>query len=193
LRASPSPLSISGVPVRLEDERRMGRLAPILAKEMEMIANMRGIFVLATLGALAGTALAEPAPPAAGPKPTSAAFERFKGLAGEWVAAEDGEMSRKGDLVARYALTAGGSALVETVFPGSAHEMVTVYHADGDDLVLTHYCMEGNQPRMRAKNPTGSRLDFALDGGTGIDPKIDRHMNSASLEFVGPDELRSVW
>jgi hypothetical protein len=71
--------------------------------------------------------------------------------------------------------------------------MVTVYHADGPDLVLTHYCMEGNQPRMRAKNPSGSRIDFAFDGGTGINPKKDRHMNSASLEFVGSDELRTVW
>jgi hypothetical protein len=46
---------------------------------------------------------------------------------------------------------------------------------------------------MRAKNPKGSRFDFSFDGGTGIDPKKDRHMNSASLEFVGPDELRTVW
>ena len=148
----------------------------------------------------AAFALAEPNPPA-GDKPVSpaannpapAALDRFKALAGEWVAAEDGEMFKKGDLVARYAVTAAGSAVVETVFPGSPHEMVTVYHADGPDLVLTHYCMEGNQPRMRARNPEGPRFDFAFDGGIGIDPKKDRHMNSASLEFVGSDELRTVW
>jgi hypothetical protein len=83
--------------------------------------------------------------------------------------------------------------VVETVFPGSPHEMVTVYSTDGPDLVLTHYCMEGNQPRMRAKNAKGSRLDFAFDGGTSIDPKKDRHMNSATIEFVGTDEIRTVW
>lgn len=71
--------------------------------------------------------------------------------------------------------------------------MVTVYHADGPDLVLTHYCMEGNQPRMRAKNTKGSRFDFAYDGGTNIDPKRDRHMHSAILEFLGVDEIRSEW
>jgi hypothetical protein len=71
--------------------------------------------------------------------------------------------------------------------------MVTVYTADGPDVVLTHYCVEGNQPRMRAKNPNGSRYDFALDGGIGIDPKKDRHMNSASIEFLGVDEIRTVW
>lgn len=124
---------------------------------------------------------------------SSPALDRFKALAGEWVAAEDSELSKKGDLVARYAVTAAGSAVVETVFPGSPHEMVTVYTADGPDLVLTHYCMEGNQPRMRARNAKGSRIDFAFDGGPNIDPKKDRHMNSASLELVGADEIKSVW
>jgi hypothetical protein len=71
--------------------------------------------------------------------------------------------------------------------------MVTVYHADGDDLVLTHYCMEGNQPRMRAKGPTGSRFEFAFDGGANIDPKRDRHMHSARVELSGADEIRSEW
>jgi hypothetical protein len=147
--------------------------------------------ILLSIGAVFATA----APPGSAGQTAAAAapFERFKNLAGDWLAAEDGEMFKKGDVVARYAVTAAGSAVVETVFPGSPHEMVTVYHADGPDLVLTHYCMEGNQPRMRAKNPKGSRFDFAFDGGTGINPKKDRHMNSASLEFVGPDELRSVW
>ena len=139
-------------------------------------------------------AAAEPAGAGSHRAAAAVSLERFKSLAGDWVATEDGEMFKKGDVVSRYAVTASGSAVVETVFPGSPHEMVTVYHADGPDLVLTHYCMEGNQPRMRAKNPKGSsRLDFAFDGGTGIDPKKDRHMNSATIEFIGPDELSSVW
>jgi hypothetical protein len=126
-------------------------------------------------------------------RPVSPGLERLKALAGEWVSAEDGDMVKKGDLVSRYAVTASGSAVVETLFPGSPHEMVTVYHADGSDLVLTHYCMEGNQPRMRARTPAGSRLDFAWDGGTNIDPAHDRHMHSATVELVSADEIRSEW
>jgi hypothetical protein len=53
--------------------------------------------------------------------------------------------------------------------------------------------MEGNQPRMRARNAAGSRFDFAFDGGTNIDPKRDRHMHSASLVLVGADEIRTEW
>lgn len=168
-----------------------------------MLGNLLRNAFLATVLVSAGVAFATAAPPTAGDKPAEVAvvaipaslpaLDRFKALAGEWVAAENAEMFKKGDLVARYAVTAAGSAVVETVFPGSPHEMVTVYHADGSDLVLTHYCMEGNQPRMRARNARGSRFDFAFDGGTNIKPAKDRHMNSASLEFVGADEIVSVW
>jgi hypothetical protein len=164
-----------------------------------MSRNSRQLKGLALGAALAGTALAGTAlagTTLAAPPPNGAAaagFARLKALSGEWVAAEDGPLAKKGDLVARYAVTAGGSAVVETVFPGQAHEMVTVYHVDGPDLVLTHYCMDGNQPRMRARKAEGPRLDFAYDGGTNIDPRRDRHMNSAWLEFLGADEIRSEW
>jgi len=83
--------------------------------------------------------------------------------------------------------------VVETVFPGTPHEMVTVYHADGPDIVLQHFCMEGNQPRMRAKAPAAARVEFAFDGGTGIDPATSRHMHQAWMEFPGKDALRTEW
>ena len=142
----------------------------------------------------ATTVFASPGPehvPAARPAPP--AFEKLKALAGEWIAAEDDMMAKKGDLVARYVVTAAGTAVVETIFPGGPHEMVTVYHAAGDDLVLTHYCMSGNQPKMRAKVTPGTRLDFAFDGGTNLDPERDRHMHAARLDLVGADEIRNEW
>src|SRR5258708_12842309 len=144
----------------------MGRLG---SGDMEMPVNAPRLAILGALVLSAGAALAATTPTAPA-RPTSASLERFKALAGDWVAAEDGDMVKKGDLVARYAVTASGSAVVETVFPGSEHEMVTVYHADGSDLVLTHYCMEGNQPRMRARDAQGSRFDFPYHGPTHIDP-----------------------
>ncbi len=149
--------------------------------------------VVAALILCCAVGLARAQSPAGEAAPVSKPMERLKALAGEWVSAEDSEMVKKGDLVARYAVTAAGSAVVETVFPGTPHEMVTVYHADGPDVVLTHFCVDHNQPRMRASAPQGSRFEFAFDGGTNIDPKRDRHMNSASVEIVGADEIRSVW
>ena len=157
-----------------------------------MPVNARRLTALAALVLAAGAAPALAAD-AGEAKPATEALERFKSLAGEWVSAEDNQMVKKGDLVARYAVTAAGSAVVETVFPGTPHEMVTVYHADGGDLVLTHYCMGGNQPRMRARTPAGPRIEFAFDGGTNVDPARDRHMHSAAFEFLAGDEIRNEW
>jgi hypothetical protein len=90
-------------------------------------------------------------------------------------------------------VTGSGSAVVEELFPGTEHAMTTVYHLDGSDLVLTHYCMTGNQPRMRAKASNGTKIAFAFDGGTNIDPKTSQHMHEATFDFVGKDELRSTF
>lgn len=117
------------------------------------------------------------------------AFDRLKGLEGTWKGTYGG-----GDAEFIYEVTAAGSAVVETLFPGSDHEMVTVYHRDGEDIVLTHYCAGQNQPRMRAKKPgDAAALAFAFDGGTNIDPAKTNHMHTAKIEFDGPDALRAVW
>jgi len=86
-----------------------------------MLGNTLRNVTLATIVLSVGAAyaLAAPSPSATAGKPASAALDRFKALAGEWVAAEDSEMFKKGDLVARYAVTAAGSAVVETIFPAS--------------------------------------------------------------------------
>ena len=73
-------------------------------------------------------------------------FDQFKQLAGEWVRAA-GEPGKTGDEVhVKYKVTSAGSAVVETVFPDTDHEMVTIITRDGDDIELTHYCAMGNQP-----------------------------------------------
>jgi len=124
--------------------------------------------------------------------PAASAFERFKALAGDWVDA-DGVLGKPGAVVANYRLTGGGSAVVETLMPGTAQEMSTVYHRDGKDMALTHYCAAGNQPRMRARSVRGEALDFEFDGGTHLDPARDMHMHSMRFEFQGPDAIRQTW
>ena len=130
--------------------------------------------------------------PALAQQPAASAFDRFKALAGEWIDA-DGGAGAKGQVVVTYRLTGGGSAVVETLFPGSKHEMTTIFHRDGSDLVLTHYCSGGNQPRMRAKTVDGNVVAFDFDGGTHFDPAKDGHMHNARIEFLSDDEVRAFW
>lgn len=62
-----------------------------------------------------------------------------------------------------FKVTSGGSAIVETVFEGTPHEMVTVYHDNSDrQVTLTHYCMLPNQPKMILKHHSKNSLPFDL-------------------------------
>ena len=81
--------------------------------------------------------------------PTNAGLEKMKKLAGTWLVADkDGKPT---DQVASIIkVTAGGSIVHETLFPGQPQEMVSIYTVDGPDLIMTHYCVLGNQPRMKA-------------------------------------------
>jgi hypothetical protein len=120
---------------------------------------------------------------------THPALERLKRLAGTWVAAgEDGKPTDQ--VVSVIRVTAGGSAVHETLFPGQPHEMVSVYHRDGADLVMTHYCMLGNQPRMKAdpKSPP-NQIRFQFAGGSNLDPAKDKHMHEGTITFIDEDHI----
>jgi hypothetical protein len=123
------------------------------------------------------------------PAPTSPAFEQLKTLAGTWLVAD--ENGKPTDQVASIVkVTAGGSAVQETHFPGQAHEMVSVYTVDGPDIVMTHYCVLGNQPRLKADaKSTGNQIKFAFAGGTNLDPAKDKHMHSATLTIIDDSHI----
>jgi len=80
---------------------------------------------------------------------------------------------------------------MEILYAGTDHEMVTMYYLDGDDLVATHYCAQGNQPRMKldTKASTASRLVFDLAGGTNLDPAKDTHMHAQRFTLAGTNRL----
>jgi hypothetical protein len=154
------------------------------------MANLARFVLLAVALGAAGAADAQASPAAADAAPHL--LERFKALEGEWSASGlDGNSAP--DLRIRYETTAGGNAVVETLFVDTPHEMRTVFYRDGADLVLTHYCASGNHPRMRARAIEGDKVAFAFDGATNFDPASAGHMHDAQFEFVGPDELRSRW
>ena len=120
---------------------------------------------------------------------TNAGLEKMKKLAGTWLAADkDGKPTDQ--VVSVIKVTAGGSAVHETLFPGQPHEMVSIYTADGQDLIMTHYCVLGNQPRMKAdpKSPP-NQIVFRFAGGSNLNPAKDKHMHEATLTFVGDDRI----
>jgi hypothetical protein len=129
------------------------------------------------------------------PKPprTNAQLDLMKGLAGEWLRV--GEDGKPTDTVgATYRVTSGGSAVIETLLPGTDHEMITMYYLDGDDLVLTHYCALANQPHMKADPKSAEKtISFKFAGGANIDATKDMHMHDAVFTFADKDHLKTAW
>jgi hypothetical protein len=122
-----------------------------------------------------------------------AAFERLKSLAGTWQGqAGHGEAGHAATVT--YRVASGGSVVEEALFPGTPHEMISMYHLVDGELVLTHYCAMANQPRMRLDrtSSTPDRLVFAFDGGTNFDPAKDTHVHSGVIEWKG-DTLHNAW
>jgi hypothetical protein len=142
---------------------------------------------VATLGALlAGSALVCAH---ASPNGNDEKFARLKALAGEWT-----EAGGDGSVAVTYKVTGGGSAVIETLHPGKTEEMVTVYTIDKGDLVMTHYCMMGNQPRMKAaKGGDPSVIAFKFDGGGNIASSNDGHMHDLEIAFLGADHVKATW
>jgi hypothetical protein len=124
--------------------------------------------------------------------PAVSDFARLKSLAGEWIDTT-GTSAGKGKVAAIYRVTSGGSVVQETVFPGTSHEMVSMYTAAGDEIVMAHYCALGNQPRMRAKSGPGNELVFAFDGAGVADPGKDMHMHNGLIRFGEADTLYAEW
>lgn len=118
-------------------------------------------------------------------------FERLKALAGEW-RAKDAEGQ---PVNVSYTVVSGGSALVETLAPAKEPSMVTVYHLDGDRLMMTHYCGSGNQPRMLAEVPAGEIQDltFIFLDATNLAKPSDGHMESLAFTFPDADHVTQVW
>ena len=121
----------------------------------------------------------------------SPALEKLKKLAGEWVATDD---KGKEQVVSVFKVTAAGSAVQETIFPGSPMEMVSVYHMDGKDLLMTHYCALGNQPRMKLDpHSKDNTLKFVFAGGTNLDAAKDMHMHEGWITIVDDDHIEWNW
>jgi hypothetical protein len=117
----------------------------------------------------------------------------FTKLEGEWIGkGVHGDMEHEAKVV--YKVTSGGSAVVETIDPDGEHEMITVIHPDGDSLLLTHYCMIGNQPQMRAK-PKADKKEIAFEfvQATNMKSDKDMHMHNVTYKFIDDDTIEAVW
>ena len=139
-----------------------------------------------------GSAAASAGEQSLGPYSGSKGFERMKELTGTWEGASN--MAKEGERVrVEYRLSSGGSSIVETLFPGTPHEMVSVYFDNKGQLTMTHYCVLRNQPKMKLQKADAQNLNFVFAGGANIDPQKDAYMGSLTITFVDKNHVVEKW
>lgn len=109
-----------------------------------------------------------------------ASFHQLAGLEGRWV----GKGSRGQPVEVTFRMTAGGSALMSEIHGEGHEDMITMFHMDGDRLIMTHYCGAGNQPRMKVVSADAKSVSFEFFDGTNIAPGAG-HMQHVT--FAQPD------
>ena len=78
---------------------------------------------------------------------------------------------------------------------GDMPPMITLYYLDGSRLLLTHYCMVGNQPRMQAQNydANARELKFQFLDATNLSSPSAAHMHNATFRFIDDQHFKSAW
>lgn len=126
------------------------------------------------------------------PANTNPQFDQMKTLDGDW----EGTMVEAGQTYparTSFRLVSDKSVLMNTLGAGSPHEMITMFHMDGNELMATHYCAAHNQPRFRAVSSSDLKtVDFDFKDATNV-PAGAGHMNHIRFIFVDPDHHIEEW
>ncbi len=119
-------------------------------------------------------------------------LQQMKQLAGTWTGTHKmGDMDH--EIQVTYETTANGSAVIEKSFPGTSHEMVSVYYDDADTMTMVHYCALNNQPKMAVANSADGKIDLKFKDGSNIDPEKTPHMHDLSITFKDDNTVVQEW
>jgi hypothetical protein len=149
------------------------------------------LFLLLVLCFALASSPAQP-PAAVTAAQAKAAFEQIKKLAGEW----RGRSTKGWEEKITYKVIAGGSAVHESSFDAHPNEtMITLFHLDGERLLLTHYCVAKNQPRLQATaiEEGGRKITFTFLDATNLPSRNKGHMDKAVFRFLDDDHYTSQW
>ncbi len=116
----------------------------------------------------------------------------MKSLAGKW----QGQSQMNGetiDVSLEYVVSSAGSALIETLFMGTPHEMISVYHDEEGKLAMNHYCALANRPHLVLKNATANKINLEFGGVNEINPDIDYHIHAFEITFIDADSIVHRW
>ena len=131
-----------------------------------------------------------PIPP---PDTSSAELNRIKALEGKWKSITSMFGKENEEVFTEYKVTAGGSAVLETIFPGTPQEMVSVYFDnDQGKLAMTHYCIMRNRPHFSLVESMKNEIKLDVTKVAGLKSKDAPSMGAITLKFKDEDHFSST-
>lgn len=127
------------------------------------------------------------------PDTSSAELNRIKELAGRWSSTTSmfGKPDEK--VYTEFEVTSGGSAVLERIFPGTPHEMVSVYYDDDKGkLAMTHYCIMRNRPHLKLAKSDGDTFTLDVAKVEGLKSKNDPSMGAVTIRFKDKNHFEST-
>lgn len=113
------------------------------------------------------------------------AFDQLRELEGTWRIAEREDHP----LRIKFYPTAGGRTLVESWEVNDRSHSLTIYHRDGDALLATHYCPQGNQPRLELAPGSGQAISFTFRDATDLDAENEQHQHDLAFDLTVPGRI----
>jgi len=115
-------------------------------------------------------------------------FEVFKSLQGQW-------STRAGDKTLPFHMTydlgSNGSIVTEQF-----GKELSVFYSDKDKLLMTHFCNQGNQPRLKLRGGGAARrYEFDMFDITNLKDLSDDHVHTIIYEILDPQHisLEIIW
>jgi hypothetical protein len=119
----------------------------------------------------------------AGEPAAQTVFDQLKALKGEW-------RSATGKTVVNYRLIANDSSIIETWTMSPTRQSMTVYTMDGDRIIATHYCPQGNAPRLAfSRSADDGTHYFEFLDGANLQEANGSHEHAFWIRVGSPDAL----
>jgi hypothetical protein len=117
-------------------------------------------------------------------------FDKLKTLAGSW----EGTLEGKPLQVSLRVTSMGNALMHEMTGAGRPDDPISLFHLDGDRLLMTHYCDAGNQPRLVATiSPNGKTITFNFLEATNLLSSQMGHMQRVVFDLIDPDHHTEKW
>jgi hypothetical protein len=118
----------------------------------------------------------------------AAPWAHLKTLVGTWQRTDASTAAQKAFRI-RYRLISADTALVEEFGDPAKQPTQTVFHPDGGRFLATHYCAQGNQPRLQLRIDAHDTMVFEFLDATNLRSASDSHLVRLTFRWRDADHL----